>query len=251
MSQRLWCRVFLLLAFLLAPAPWLPPHPVSAQPADGPGFITPAQVSGGVLGCDFASRSFSNTVLASNLYQYVVPGAYVATQTLTPTLSATVTGWNWTSSVPLHFRMLGTFTTNQGWDSPGTINLGINYGGTNASLSLVNGHAISGSLTDSPWRLDVYLLPFASSTTGGGTSSMVGAVSRTGRLWAEFRYATFTRSQGAGYNLSATTPVYFASYITGNFPVASPAQFNAEWRWASATQTNSINRHSACWKLGE
>ena len=238
------------VAALLAMILMIAPGVAVAQNVDGPNFFTPAQVSGGVLGCDYASRSVANSVQPTQFYQMVVPGAYTATQTLTPTLSSTVSSWNWTSSVPLHMRMLGTITSNQGVDSPGTVNMGINYGGTNASLSLVNGHPISGSLIDAPFRLDVYLMPYASGTSGGGTSNMIGGVPRTGRLWAEFHYASVTRSQGATLG-QPLGPIYFASFITTNFPISSNTQFNVEWRWASGAQTNSINRHSACWKLGE
>lgn len=239
-------------AALLAIALLIAPTTVSAQNLDGPNFFTPAQISGGVLGCDYASRSLENTVQPVNLYQFVVPGAYTATQTLTPTISATTSTWNWTSSIPLHFRMLGTITSNQGWDSPGTVNMGVNYGGINASLSLVNGHAISGSLIDAPFRLDVYLMPYASATTGGGASNMIGSnIQRSGRMWAEFWYATFTRNQGTGFAGVAPVNPTFATFTTGTFPVSSATQFNVEWRWASAAHTNSINRHSACWKLGE
>lgn len=239
--------IVLMVALTLAspPSAW-------GQAVDGPSFFTPAQISGGVLGCDYASRSFSNTVAASNLYQFVVPGAYTATQTLAPTLSATVTGWNWTSSIPLHFRALGTFTSAQGWGSPGTINMGVNYGGTTASVALINGHGLSGSLVDAPWRLDVYLMPFASATTGGGSSSMgIAGLQRSGRIWAEFRYASLTTSQATPPVGLPNTDIYFATFTTAQFPIASATQFNVEFKWASAAQTNSINRHSACWKLGE
>src|SRR5213592_2861388 len=117
----------LALALLLEPLPGLPPHPASAQPADLPNFFTPGAVSGGVLGCDFASRSFNNLSSSFTMYSFLVPAAYTATMTVTPTLTATNTSWNWTSDVPLHFRMLGTFRTNQGSGAGGNINIGVNY----------------------------------------------------------------------------------------------------------------------------
>lgn len=235
MSLRRLSAIVLLALLPLS----LSPQPAGAQSADLPNFFTPGNVSGGVLGCDYASRSFSNLGTAFTLYSFLVPQAYVATMTLAPTLTATNTSWNWTSDVPLHFRALGTFRTNPGSGAGGNFNLGVNFGGATATITLVNAHPLSGNLTDAPWRLDVYLMPYASAVAAN-----------TLRVWGEFQYATEAGSNAQLMNQRPTPPQFYA-YVLGTTSIATAQTFTVSAQFASATITNSMNRHSACWKLGE
>src|SRR5436190_9991990 len=106
--------------------------PVLAQPSVfGPG---------GMINVTTASVPVTNTAAATTLYSYVVPA-----------------GLAQNAYAPLHLKLLGVVTTNLGSGQVGAMNIGCNYGGTTATLAIVNALTLPGTLTRVPWMIDVWV----------------------------------------------------------------------------------------------
>src|SRR5262249_50747455 len=104
MRHRLALVLIVALAGLVALA-----APVAAQ------LVGP----GGLLNQTSASVAITNSSTATSLYSFQIPA-----------------GLTQLSGPPLHLKLLGTLSTSI---FPGAVNLGCNWGGSTASIALVNG----------------------------------------------------------------------------------------------------------------
>ncbi|TMD08305.1 MAG: hypothetical protein E6J01_03980 [Chloroflexi bacterium] len=186
----------LIAALLLSWVPGLPPIPMEVASAQTPAVtvIGPA----GTLYYSTASVILSNAATGGvNLFSIVIPGAMFATQAAANTTSTMVPGQPTlgplNSSIPLHLQIGGVLDTGA---TPGTINVGVNYGvGTQAAvasgpatITLANAVTPTVSLVGTPFLLDVYLSPIATgnmtnlASAGNATPNIVNTVFMHGRL---------------------------------------------------------------------
>ena len=207
--RRFRLIAWVLLAALLldwAPLPEFLPDDVTQAAAQTPSVtvIGPA----GTLYYSTASVILSNAATGGvNLFSIVIPGAMFATQAAANTTSTMVAGQPTlgplNSSIPLHLQISGLLDTAA---TPGTINIGVNYGvgttalasscsgtlgpvGCNAaSIAIANAVTPTVSLVQTPFYLDVYLTPIATgnmtnlASAGNATPNIVNTVFMHGRL---------------------------------------------------------------------
>jgi hypothetical protein len=112
----------------------------------------------------------------------------------------------------LHLKLLGTVTTSL---FPGAANLGCNFGGTTATISLVNGATLTASLTAAPWFADVWV-------RAQGTGEVI-----YGNLELQ--------------TVAATTRVPFMTMATGTTSLTAAHTMACAWQWASASNTLVVN----------
>src|SRR5438034_5406619 len=197
--RRFRLIAWVLIAALLldwAPLPQWLPDDVTQAAAQTPAVtvIGPA----GTLYYSTASVILSNAATGGvNLFSIVIPGAMFATQAAANTTSTMVPGQPTlgplNSSIPLHLQIGGVLDTGA---TPGTINVGVNYGvGTQAAvasgpatITLANAVTPTVSLVGTPFLLDVYLSPIATgnmtnlASAGNATPNIVNTVFMQGRL---------------------------------------------------------------------
>ena len=123
---------------------------------------------GGTLLYSNASVTAVNSTSEVSLFQYVVPAAYVATQSTVGAVASqyydarTSTGMNtpvlFGTPAPLHLRGMGLLAGG----AATSVNLGVSFGAATVTLNNNIIGAIAGPGT--PARLDVYLVPIASSS---------------------------------------------------------------------------------------
>lgn len=172
--------------------------PVLAQPSIfGPG---------GMVNVTTASVAVTNTVAATTLYTYQVPA-----------------GLAQNAYAPLHLKLLGVVTTNQGVAAVGAMNIGCNYGGTTASIALSNGQTLTSGLSRAPWMLDLWV-------TGYSGANATTAI--TGSLQGRF-------AVGSGSASVATESV-----TNAQVDMTTPQNVNqtlvCSMQWGSAAATNSL-----------
>jgi hypothetical protein len=161
-----------------------------------------------------ASANATNTSGAVTLFTYSVP-------------SSLLQG----NFSPLHLRMVGQLSTNINDAAVGTVNAACNFGGTTASIMLLNSstatpawNTLRGSLTNAPLTIDVWLNGYAAPQSNGIIESIIGRM--------EVASVTATATQ---------SPMVFASSTSaGTTAVTSAATLACTWQWTSASATNSI-----------
>jgi hypothetical protein len=217
-------------------SPDIPPLPGHSTAQVRAQTVFPLVGPGGTLIYSNASVTNVNNGNEISLFQYIVPAAYVATGTnvpagaATPIFTATATTSSlWETPQPMHFRALGLLAGG----AATTLNLGINFGGTVATIVLNNNiiGAISGPGT--PARLDVWLAPIASTTaTPNAVNNFFMA--------ARFAYV----------NSSGTETVVNGSTIAA-VNLASPTVLNVVSRWGAAATGSMLTFFERILKLGE
>lgn len=165
---------------------------------------------GDIISLQTSSVSATNTAAATTLYTTVIPMTYF------------VTGRQpFPGAGGLHLKLFGTITTAQGIGAPGAANLGCNFGGSTATISLVNGASMPPSLVASPMTVDVWL---RQQTPGTPFRQVL------------FGQVLIASSSTTSFAFPAT---YFASVI-GQTAMNAPQTFACTWQWGSAATTNSI-----------
>jgi hypothetical protein len=139
----------------------------------------------------------------------------------------------------LHVRGLGTITTDNTLTpiSGQPVNIGCNYGGSTASITLLNAStqaAISNGLSASPIILDVWL-----------RTSSTQAPILSGRLMIPGASAT---SVNGGVTKAANV---WAAQTTGTTNVGALQTLTCIWQWASAATTNSVTLTHAIAVVGD
>ena len=157
--------------------------------------------------------TIANTTTATAMFSTTIPATYFGN------LFQPFRG-----GAALHLKLLGTVSTNVASGGVGNTNLGCNYGGTTATISLVNGAALTANLSAVPWFLD---------------------------LWV--------RQQGSGQILfgnlevqtvAATTRLPYMASVVGTTSMTAPQTLTCIWAWASAAATNTVTINTATLGLG-
>lgn len=178
------------LALLAAPL-------VSHAPAQ-PVLLGP----GGLVNSSGASVSVTNTTTATSLYSYTIP--------------ASLTQGNFS---PLHLKLVGTVTTNVSAGGVGTLNVGCNYGGSTASISLVNAVSLTAGQVAQPWTIDLWLSGYTDLQSNGIKEYLQGRM---------------------GLVQAAATETVYSVGVAGTTAVSSPQTITCVAQWASASATNSL-----------
>jgi hypothetical protein len=185
---------------------------------------------GGVVDYSTASTTCVNTATACTLYTYTIPQGLVATGTIAPA-TATTTMPNVSTSPPLHFVARGVLSTQS---TPGTINVGVNFGGSTATLALVNGVSPTASLALTPVTLEVWVSPVKTATDTAANTVVVNA-----RLAYQVGTAIGTASE-----------VTFNANVVGTTSVRSAQALSVLWRWTTASNTNAITLYQRTLGIG-
>lgn len=178
------------LALLAAPL-------VSIAPAQ-PVLLGP----GGLVNSSGASVNLTNSTTATTIYSYSVP--------------ASLTQGNFS---PLHLKLVGTISTNPSSGGVGNMNIGCNYGGSTATISLVNAVAWTPNISSAPFVLDLYLSGYTASQSNG---------------IKEYLHGRFGIVQAAG------TETVHSAAVDGTTAVTSAQTLICTAQWASASTTNSL-----------
>lgn len=147
----------------------------------------------------------SNTAAATTLYSVSVP------RTLLQQFRQQQPG-----AQSLHVKLLGTLSTNVADAAVGPVNVGCNFGGATASISLVNGVSFTANLSSRPVTLDLWLRQ-----QGTGLASPV--------LQGAFHL----------YRAAGTLDSYGAS-VVGTTSLNAAQTLTCIWQWASAATTNAL-----------
>ncbi len=186
-----------------------------------------------------SSQTIVNTNAEVNLFQYTVPAALIATTSAVPsgtivptyTSNATTTGNNaGYAPQPLHFRALGLMYGGQA----SLLNIGISLQGTTATLNLNNIAGPTLGLSPAPARLDVYVVPVATSSatpTSGNVTMLITARFEVG---------------GNGATATQTTSSAIVSMNT-----ASASTLNVAARWTATSSTAALTFLNRILRIGE
>ena len=207
--RRFRLIAWVLIAALLldwAPLPEFLPDDVTQAAAQQPAVTVIGP--GGTLYYSTASVLLSNVASAgTNIFSITIPGALMATQSAANTTSTMTPGQPTlgplNSSIPLHLQISGLLDTAA---TPGTINIGVNYGvgttalasscsgtlgavGCNAaSIAVANAYTPGASIVAAPFTMDVYLSPIATgnmtnlASAGNATPNITNTTFLQGRL---------------------------------------------------------------------
>lgn len=203
--------------------------PAAAQIAAPATYSIPG--AGGVVQWSTASASCANTTGECNFWGATLPPSYFSTSSLTNQTPPVAT------SLPLHLTMLGTMTSNTGAQQVSTLTIGVNYGGAEATMPLVNNVSLPQALIGVPVKLDVWMSPIATNTAPGNT------VLLTGRFSWGAPYVTAP----AGF----ATESVFNAVVVGRTRTASAATLNVNLRFGSASTSNAINFYNRTLVIGQ
>lgn len=186
--------------------------------------------AGGIVHFSTASSTCVNTATACTLYSYTIPQGLMATGTIAPA-TATTTVPNISTSPTLHFVGRGVLSTQS---SPGTLNVGVNFGGSTATLALVNGITPVASLSNQPVTLEVWVNPLVTGTDTGANTVVLSA-----RL---------AYQNGATAALASETT--FNANVVGTTSVRSAQTLSILWRWTTASNSNAITLYQRTLGVG-
>lgn len=177
----------------------------------GPAVAQQLVLPGDALSYSTAAVTVGNTTTATNLFSVSIPGFLVAPQ------KTTITG-----ATSVHVVALGTITTVQG--SPGAVgsaNLGCNYGGSTATLALINGQTPSDNLISTPIVLDLWLR-----STGAATEMLQG-------------------------NLHVGSMMPYGAVVSGTTSTSAPQTLLCTWQWQTSNASNTITITSTAVVVGD
>ena len=246
MTRRLaWCLLAVLLLTGLPPGAQA--QVIGVNQPNLAGIVGPA----GIIYYTTASQILSNSSSVGQVFSAVIPAGYFSTSSSTNFPGTSLGSGN--SSVPLHLKILGVLDTQS---SPGTINLGVNFGqGTQAAgadspatLTLVNAIVPLGSLVQAPVIIDVWLNPIATVATPNVTNSIVDTAFLMARVEFPGINASFTKQGTAGAQ-PATYTIYNAATIS-TINIASSHILNINWQF-SGGGTNYLRIYRVILKQGE
>lgn len=181
-------------------------------------LVTPvwAQQQLNVYPGNIVNRTTTAVTVATNntagtLFSWTIPRTFL-TQFARPFVGAGA----------LHVMMFGTLTTQA--LEVGTANMGCNFGGTTATISLVNGATLTAGLSAVPWMGDLWVRQLSTGEIVHGNLQIQTAVN---------------------------TRLTFMARVTGTTAITSPQTLACAWQWASASHSNSFIMHNATLVVGE
>lgn len=174
---------------------------------------------GSIVDIKSTTVTIANTVAQTSMYSITIPPRYFKVNAQ-PLLGGAA----------LHLVLMGTITTNQGAGSVGNINVGCNFGGTTASIALVNAQAPQASLVAQPFNMDVWVRAQGTSTA------------------SEFLMGRLEIAPTQVLNASTST---YNAAVTGTTSLTANQTLACAWGWGSAATTNSLTINSAVLSVGE
>jgi len=162
----------------------------------------------------------SNTTTATTLYSQVLP-AVVSERGSSLQVGATA----------IHVKLIGTISTNPGIGSAGSVNLGCNYGGSTATITLINALTLDGSLSLQPYTIDLWLRQQGSSQILQGRWELVNP----------------TRTSGSQIATTTTT----SATVTGTTSMSAAQTILCTLQWASTGASNSWVVNNGLMVIGE
>ncbi len=212
--------------------------------------VIPILGPGGVLAYSNASMTAVNTIADITLFSYQIPAGLIATGTTAgatvPILGTTMTaGALMATPVPLHLRMIGDITTNQGVSGPGTFNLGIGLGASTATITLASAVAPLPNLVQRAAQIDVWISPIATTTATPNTPNSGNTVYLSARL----RFDNTQSNGGTVANVASETIIN--GNVIGTISTQTAPTFTVIWKWSSASQTNNVTFRNRIFKVGD
>lgn len=172
---------------------------------------------GNIVSRNTTATTIGNTATATNIFSYNIPARFLE-QFRQPFVGAGA----------LHVKLLGVVSTNPGSGTGvGNLNVGCSYGGSTASIALVNALNLPPTLSSAPFQIDLWL------RTQGSTPSPV--------LFGRAEFQTLAAS---------VTSVNMAS-VVGTTSTASANNLNCIWAWASASASNTATINHSLLVIGE
>lgn len=234
--------LFLALAAILAAVP------AYAQPNFFPTPIGP----GGLIVNSNASVSVTNTTTETSIFQYVITPSLMATASSVGALGTpiytggTSTGLSsaplYTTPAPLHFRAVGTLAGA----AATTVNIGVNFGqitgGTVGVATLtINNNVVGAITTPTPYYLDVWLSPIASTSSTPTSANLLGIIGQAD---------LFMVARAQYLNASGTLTTINSATVT-SVNLASPTAINVVARWAAAASTSALTFYNRVFAVGQ
>lgn len=179
---------------------------------------------GGVVAWSTASLSVNNLTTAYCVFCYTVPAGFMATSTANNQVPPRMT------TLPLKYTMVGTISTQASAIGTGTaipLSIGINWGGSTATFSMINNSVMQQGMSAVPYTLEVWATPIA--TTGSANSVFLRGRFTHGQ--------NGTGSSPAGAN--ASEAVWNGSVI-GTTDFRTQQQFAVNVQWGSQSTTNAF-----------
>lgn len=187
---------------------------------------------GGLIYWDNATRSYSNDrVTEQKVLGLLLPPSLFATQRAVNTTTTFAT------TAPISVKIIGQLTARTTIQAA----LGINYGGTTGTMSLINSAVLTSAsegFLDAPFVLDIMLAPLATTSATPNEQNS---------FWMQGKFAT------AGIVNANAGQVEYTARVLGTSVLASPTELNIYWRWlgtAVASGTSSLRVHSLQVKVG-
>jgi hypothetical protein len=170
---------------------------------------------GGIIAEQRGTVTVFNSTTATSLFNVSLPSAYAA--------------------LPLHLKLVGSITTNgagtgvTGIQSTGPVLLTMNYGGSTASVTIMNTAALNWGYASAPVQIDIFMRP------RGATDTLT-----------QFVAGTFSVASAA-----ATPTQLFGGTVQGSTnPLTGPKNFTVNWQWASGSAGNGIRIESGLLMIG-
>ena len=195
--------------------------PAGAQAVQPNQYTTPGP--GGIIAYSTASITSANTTGEYTMWSYTIPQGFMGTSSATNQTPPV------RSSLPLHLVMLGNISTAGPASGNGSgipLSIGVNFGGTTATMSLVNNIPITNGMAARPMRLDVWLAPIA-------TTGTTNTVYMTGKL------SFYPAANGAIVPTVGATETAFNATVIGTTSIQTAQTLAVNWRWGTASTTNA------------
>ena len=168
-----------------------------------------------------ASVSVVNTATAGTLYSVTVP-ATIFQQFATGQRGAT----------RLHTKLVGYLSTHSTTDSVGRVNLGCNFGGSTATIALLNAFTWPKGLSSVPMTIDLWL---AADSAGTG----------------QVLFGQLATGQNTNSDATRNEQNTIMALVVGTTGMNANRTLTCSWQWASAAALNGVTISNGITVVGE
>ena len=189
-------------------------------------------IANGIVTATNASVNSANTTAETLLFQYTLPAAMLASWTTSNAAFA---------SVPLHLKLNGYIQST----TTGAGTLGVNLGGSTATMLVANAMIINSGNTVNPWHLDVWISPIATLTTTSCTD-VIGSCNRSIYMSGRMAYG---KQSGSSETLASES--VSNGLVLGTTAMNQPQTLTVLWRWSAAASANTLNIMNGTLVVGE
>lgn len=211
------------------------------------GFGSYGLQNAGIIDYQNASVTVANSTTETQIYNFSIPSSVLATA---PLVNYLATGTATPSTTPpVHLQMKGMISSTSGVTN--RLQIGVQFGGLVPSTtadrlaSVVTSNALPASLTNTPFHLDVWIIPSSASSTVGSGGGAVGTGYPGQLLIARIAYQSGTAS-----GQTASETVYNLATMGSVNMRSGPNALNVTAQWGSANASNALNIYSAVLREG-